>query len=64
VSEPRVSGECMNRVYALLKEMSPEELRLMWEAADPLRWEGALLRHQIFVTVERLASGRWKSERT
>ena len=57
-----VSGQTMNVVYDLFREMSPEELSLAWDRADPMTPDGALIRHQLFVTVERLVSGRWVAD--
>lgn len=55
----QVSGATMNEVYGTLREMSPPDLLEMWLAADPSTPFGALLRHQISLTVERRLSGRW-----
>lgn len=54
------SGEAMNGVYAALRELSPAQLRELFEAAiidDTPASE--LLRYQIMFTAERRASGRW-----
>lgn len=54
-----VSEDCMNRVYDTLRELDIEHLKRMWLMADPDEPMGALLRHQINVTIERKLSGRW-----
>lgn len=50
----------MNVVYEALLAMPPAVLRSLWHEADPYTEHGALLRHQIQFTVERLLSGRWE----
>lgn len=54
-----VSEGCMNRTYEMLRVLTVEHLKRMWLMADPHDAKGALLRHQINVTIERKLSGRW-----
>lgn len=54
-----VSEECMDRTYEMLRVLDVEHLKRMWLCADPWEPNGALLRHQINVTIERKLSSTW-----
>jgi hypothetical protein len=60
--EAGVSGKAMNVVYEYLRMLSPETLRRIYERADPETAWGKLLKHQLAVTTERRADGRWSEE--
>jgi len=55
----RPSGAAMNAVYDWLRGLPPAALAALYAEADPTTPAGALLRHQLVVTVERVATGRW-----
>lgn len=54
-----VSEECMERVYATLRELDIDHLKRMWIEASDMSPQSLLLRHQIAFVIERKLSGRW-----
>ena len=56
-----ISGEAMNKVYEMLKPMTPEQIRAMMELATEKMppSQAAMLRHQCHYALKKKAVGAW-----